>query len=142
MTLSQLIKEVLRGRPVLVGEYRGVKTHVRTYVDENTGETISRVLAHYSVEIISRGNLERVLITEPLPDIVEKPEEANFPYVKGTRMVFFVDSLNWKNGSLSAYLRPGTKPEMLEMDQATPAERAGDAAAGAPVGARAFGFES
>jgi len=43
MTREQLVKEVLKGIPVLVGNYRGSHAEMAVYMDKKTGQAI-----HYS----------------------------------------------------------------------------------------------
>ena len=60
-----------------------------------------------------RGNLARAMFYQRLPESVEKPEEAVFPYQKGKLYVFFLVSLKNDNGQVIGSLsdRP---PELLE----------------------------
>ena len=38
MTIEELVKDVLKGIPVLVGEYRGSHAEMASYVDKKTGK--------------------------------------------------------------------------------------------------------
>jgi hypothetical protein len=113
MTTKQLLQEVLRGRLLIVGEYRGSRAEDAGYVDRKTGEPIRYVRAIHLIECACRGNLDRAMIYERLPEIVEKPEEAMFPYLKGRLHVFFLVSMKKDNGQVIGSMaeRP---PEPLE----------------------------
>jgi hypothetical protein len=100
MTTKELLKEVLLGRLLIVGEYRGSRAEEAGYVDKKTGEAISYVRAIHLVECACRGNLDRAMIYERLPEVIEKPEEAVFHYQKGRRYAFFLVSLKWDKGQV------------------------------------------
>jgi hypothetical protein len=87
------------------------------YVDRTTGEKIGFVRAIILAECQVRGNLARAMFYQRLPEIVEKPEEAVFPYQKGKLYVFFLVSLKNDNGQVIGSLadRP---PELLQDDPA------------------------
>ena len=100
MTANELLKEVLVGRLLIVGEYRGSRAENAGYVDKKSGEAIHYVRAIHLVECACRGNMDRAIIYQRLPEIIEKPEEAVFHYLKGRRYVFFLVSLKWDKGQV------------------------------------------
>jgi hypothetical protein len=100
MTTVELLKEVLVGRLLIVGEYRGSRAEEAGYVDKKSGEAIHYVRAIHLIECACRGNLDRAIIYERLPEIIEKPEEAVFHHLKGRRYVFFLVSLKWDKGQV------------------------------------------
>ena len=83
------------------------------YVDRTTGEKVGYVKAIILAECQVRGNLARAMFYQRLPESVEKPEEAVFPYQKGKQYVFFLVSLKNDNGQVIGSLsdRP---PELLQ----------------------------
>ncbi len=84
MKLEELLKHVLWGRLLVVGEYRGSKAEKKALVDKhNTGEAISYVRAIHLLECRCRGNLDRATVYERLPDVIEEPDEAIFCYERG-----------------------------------------------------------
>jgi len=72
----------------------------------------------------------RAAARKRLPEIVELPEEAKFPYRQGSRMVFFLESVQWRSEQLTGFILSGSKPEVLE-------DEAGSEATDAPSGAPA-----
>jgi hypothetical protein len=131
MKPSELLQEVIKGRLLIVGEFRGAHAAMDGYVDRTTGEKIGYVKAVLLAECHVRGNLARAMFYQRLPDSIEKPEEAVFPYQKGKLYVFFLISLKNDNGQVIGSLsdRP---PELLQ-DQP---EEVGTVSAplGAPMG--------
>ena len=113
MNRAGLLREVLLGRLLIVGEFRGAHAAMDGYVDRTTGEKVGYVKAIILAECQVRGNLARAMFYQRLPESVEKPEEAVFPYQKGKLYVFFLVSLKNDNrqviGSLADRL-----PELLE----------------------------
>jgi hypothetical protein len=130
MTPAELMAEVMVGRLLIVGEYRGAHAAMDGYVDRTTGEKIGYVKAILLAECQSRGNLSRAIFYQRLPDKVHTPEDAVFPYQKGKRYAFFLTSLKNENGQVIGSLsdRP---PEMVEEQQ--PVGTVG-APSGAPMG--------
>jgi hypothetical protein len=100
VSTDELLKELLRGRLLLVGEYRGSRAEMSGYVDRKSGDAIRYVRAIHLVECACRGNLDRAMIYQRLPEAVEKPDEVVFPYVKGSFYVFFLVSCKWDNGQV------------------------------------------
>ncbi len=50
MTREELLRHVVRGRLLLVGEFRGARAEAAGYVDQRTRQAISYVRAVYIVE--------------------------------------------------------------------------------------------
>ena len=113
MNRPELMSEVLMGRLLIVGEFRGAHAALDGYVDKTTGEKVGYVKAIILAECQVRGNLARAMFYQRLPESVETPEEAVFPYQKGKLYVFFLVSLKNDNGQVIGSLadRP---PELLE----------------------------
>ena len=131
MTQLELMAEVMVGRLLIVGEYRGAHAAMDGYVDRTTGEKIGYVKAILLAECQARGNLSRAIFYQRLPDKVHTPEDAVFPYQKGKLYVFFLTSLKNDNGQVIGSLsdRP---PELLQ-DQPEEEGTVG-APSGAPMG--------
>ena len=113
MNQAQLLREVLLGRLLIVGEFRGAHAAMDGYVDRTTGEKIGYVKAIILAECTVRGNLARAMFFQRLPEIVEKPEEDVFPYQKGKLYVFFLVSLKNDNGQVIGSLAD-LPPELLQ----------------------------
>ena len=117
MNRAELLREVLLGRLLIVGEFRGAYASLDGYVDRTTGEKVGYVKAILLAECTVRGNLARAMFYQRLPEIVEKPEEAVFPYRKGNLYVFFLTSLKNDNGQVIGSLSDRA-PELLQDDAA------------------------
>jgi hypothetical protein len=126
MTRDELLQQILRGRLVLVGEFRGAHAESSGYVDQRTGEAISYVRAIYLVECACRGVLDCAIIRQRRLGI-ENPEQVSFPYEKGKLYAFFLEGFKMERGHFSGWI--GDRgPELIET---------GEEALGAPVGAPA-----
>jgi len=113
MNRAELLREVLLGRLLIVGESRGAHAAMDGYVDRTTGEKVGYGKAILLAECTVRGNLARAMFYQRLPESVETPEEAVFPYQKGKLYVFFLVSLKNDNGQVIRSLsdRP---PELMK----------------------------
>ena len=100
MNRAGLLREVLLGRLLIVGEFRGAHAAMDGYVDRTTGEKVGYVKAIILAECQVRGNLARAMFYQRLPDSIETPEEAVFPYQKGRLYAFFLTSLKNDNGQV------------------------------------------
>jgi hypothetical protein len=107
MKRSELMREVVNGRLLIVGEFRGAYADADGYVDRTTGEKIAFVRAIILAECKVRGNLARAMFYQRLPESVETPEEAVFPYV------FFLVTLKNDNGQVIGSLADRA-PELLD----------------------------
>src|SRR5207302_5439306 len=103
MTRDELLKHVLRGRLVLVGEFRGAHAESAGYVNKRTGEAVSYVRATYLVECACRGILERAIIRQKRPEI-EDPEQIKIPYEKGKLYAFFLEGFKLERGHFSGWI--------------------------------------
>ena len=124
MKRKELLQHVLRGRLVLVGEFRGAHAESAGYVDQRSGEAISYVRAIYLVECACRGILDRAIIRQKCLGI-EDPEQVKFPYEKGKLYAFFLEGFKLERGHFSGWI--GDRgPEPIET---------GEEVDGAPSGA-------
>ena len=65
MTGAELLKEVLQGVLLIVGEYRGSYAGMAGYVDKKSGNAIQYVRATHVVECSWHGHIDRVIISKP-----------------------------------------------------------------------------
>jgi hypothetical protein len=128
MTTDELVKQVLQGVLLIVGEYRGSHAEMAGYVDRKFGTAIRYVRATHLVECAWHGHIDRVIITERFPEQITTVEEAQktFTYVRGRRYVFNIDWFKRERGQTYASLS-GWGIEQIE-----DAPEAGGAPAGAP----------
>ncbi len=85
MTRVELMQEVLRGRLLIVGEFRGAHAAMDGYVDKTTGEKVGYVKAIILAECQVRGNLARAMFYQRLPDSIETPEDSIISSVERRR---------------------------------------------------------
>jgi hypothetical protein len=128
MKPAELLREVIGGRLLIVGEFRGAHAETRREVDRKSGEAFSFVQGMLLAECKVRGNLDRAIFYQRFPD-VEDAAEVVFPYMKGKLYVFFLVSLKNERGQVTGSLGD-RKPELLELD-----EEEGGGPVGAPLGA-------
>lgn len=112
MTQVELLRRVMRGELLIVGEFRGARAEVAAYVDKRTGDAISEIRATYLIECACRGDLDRSLIHRKLGGF-KNAEDVLLPQEKGKPYVFFLDSFKWERGGLSGWM-PDREPEPLE----------------------------
>ena len=93
MTENELLKEVLEGGLLIVGEYRGSHAEVAGCVDRKLGSAIQYVRATHLAECAWHGHIDRVIITERFPEQITTVEQAQatFTYSRGRRYVFYID---------------------------------------------------
>ena len=91
MTENELLKEVLQGVLLIVGEYRGSHAEEAGYVDKKFGNAIRYIRATHLVECAWHGHIDRVIITERFPEHITTVEraQATFTYSRGQRYVFY-----------------------------------------------------
>jgi hypothetical protein len=111
MTRDELLRQVLRSRLILVGEFRG-GAESSGYVDQRTGEAISYIRAIYLVECSCRGVLDRAIIRQKRLGI-ETPEQVSFPYEKGKLYAFFLEGFKLERGHFSGWIGDRA-PEAIE----------------------------
>jgi hypothetical protein len=128
MTKDELVKQVLLGIPVLVGNYRGSHAEMCGYVDKKTGKAIHEIRGIHLVECYFYDRVDRVLLYEYFGDTVGSVDEAEatFTYEKGRVYVFYLDYFKRERGQLTGRLA-GWDPEPLEI---------GEEAGCSPVGER------
>ena len=119
ITQSALLKEVMRGVLLIVGDYRGSQAEAAGYVDRKTGEAIRYVRAIHLIECACRGNIDRAIITQMMPEGVVIPEEVQFSYIRGRKYVFFLDSLRWERGQVTCRMAT-REPEEIEGAEEAP----------------------
>ncbi len=112
MTRAELLRQVLRGRLLLVGEFRGARAESAGFVDKRTGQAISYVRAIYLLECACRGSIDRAVIRQRLLD-VENPDDRLFPYEKGKLYVFSLESFRLERGTLTGWM-DHREPEAIE----------------------------
>lgn len=127
MTRDELLQHILRGRLLLVGEFRGAHAESAGYVDQRTGEAISYVRAIYLVECACRGILDRAIIRQKRLGI-EDPEQVTFPYEKGKLYAFFLEGFKLERGHFSGWI--GDRgPELIDSNEEALAAPGGAASA-------------
>ena len=106
MTRAELLRDVLKGFLLIVGEYRGSYAELAGYVDKKSGAAIQHVRATHLAECAWCGHLDRVIVTEYFPETVSTVEEAQatFNYVRGQLYVFYIEWFKRERGHTSARL--------------------------------------
>ena len=112
MTRAELLSHILRGRLLLVGEYRGARAESAGFVDERTGQAVSYVRAVYIVECACRGVLDRAIIRQKRLGI-ESPNDVPFPDQKGKCYVFFLEGFKLERGVFTGWMGE-RDPEPIE----------------------------
>ena len=128
MTTEELLKQVLQGFLVLVGDYRGSDAEMAGYVNKKTGQAIQYVRGIHLVECFFYDRVDRVLLFEYFPETVGSVDEAKatFTYERGRKYVFYLEWFKRERGQLIGRLA-GWDPEPLEI-----AEEAGGSPRGEP----------
>src|SRR5437667_11870931 len=118
MTTDELVKQVLQGILVLVGEYRGSHAEMAGYVDKKSGEAIRHVRAIHLVECVWYDRVDRVLLMQYFADNITRVEQAieTFRYERGRKYVYCLESFKRERGQLTGRLA-GWDPEPLEITQ-------------------------
>jgi hypothetical protein len=100
ITEAELLKEVLHGMLLIVGEYRGSRVESAGYVSHKSGDSIKYIRATHLLECVWAGHFDRVTITQAFPESFPTVEaaEASFNYIKGRRYVFYLDSFKRERG--------------------------------------------
>jgi hypothetical protein len=127
MTTDELVKQVLQGILVLIGDYRGSHAEMTGYVDKNSGQAIRSVRAIHLVECVWYDRVDRVLLMQYFGGgATLEQATATFRYEKGRKYVFYLDSFKRERGQLTGRLAEWD-PEPLEL-----AEEAGGSPQGGP----------
>ena len=116
MTTEELLKHVLQGFLVLVGDYRGSHAEMAGYVNKKTGQAIQYVRGIHLVECFFYDRVDRVLLYEYFPETVGSVEEAEatFTYERGRKYAFDLEWFKRERGQLIGRLA-GWNPEPLEI---------------------------
>lgn len=119
MTHAELLREILRGSLLVVGEYRGSRAELAGYVDRKTGEAIHYIRAIHLIECLCRGLVDRAIIMQRLPEIFETVEEAEaaFRYVRGRKYAFFLESMRWERGQVTGWIGAREPQEIAELEE-------------------------
>jgi hypothetical protein len=115
MTREQLLQHILRGRLLIVGEFRGARAETAGYVDQRTGAAIAYVRAIYIIECACRGVLDRAIIRQKRIGI-EDPGQVQFALEKGKHYVFFLEGFKLERGMFSGWMAD-REPELVETGQ-------------------------
>jgi len=97
MTQQELVSEILKGRPLVLVEYRSFKEDVIRYRDKKTGNAIEQSILKHSVEMGS----SQVLVSEWLPQD-HKKGTASSPYRKGEIVAFEIEGMESQQGFYKA----------------------------------------
>lgn len=110
MTQEQLFAEILKGKPLILVEYRGCKPDTIKYRDKKSGNAVERVVAKHSVEM---GDAQ-VMVTEWMDDGV-KADAIKSPFSKGERCILELEGMEPMQGFFKAAgqlhsFEPAAKP--------------------------------
>lgn len=115
MTADELVRQVLQGILVLVGDYRGSHAEMAGYVDKKSGQAIHSVRAIHLVECVWYDRLDRVLLMQYFGGGATLEEAtATFRYERGRKYVFYLDAFKRERGQLTGRLAEWD-PEPLEI---------------------------
>src|SRR5215813_2479095 len=116
MTTQDLLKQVLQGILVLVGEYRASHAEMAGYLDRKSGQAIQSVRAIHLVECVWYDRVDRVVLMQYFAGNITTVEQAvaTFTYERGRKYVFYLEAFKWERGQLTGRLS-GWDPEPLEM---------------------------
>jgi hypothetical protein len=127
MTTDELVKQVLQGILVLVGDYRGSHAEMAGYVDRKSGQAIRSVRAIHLVECVWYDRVDRVVLMQYFGGgATLEQAAATFRYEKGRKYVFYLDSFKRERGQLTGRLGEWD-PEPIEI-----ADEAGGSPDGEP----------
>ena len=115
MTTDELVKQLLQGILVPVGDYRGSHAEMAGYVDKKSGQAIRSVRAIHLVECVWYDRVDRVLLMQYFGGgATLEQAAATFRYERGRKYVFYLDSFKRERGQLIGRLA-GWDPEPLEI---------------------------
>ncbi len=120
MSTAELLKEVLQGVLLIVGEYRGSHAELAGYVDKKFGTAIQYVRAIHIVECSWHGHLDRVIITEKFSETFTTAEQAaaTFNYVRGRKYVFYIEAVKRERGQTLARMAAWGPEEIEGIEEA------------------------
>jgi len=127
MTPEELLRRMLLGHFILVGEVRAADVGETGFVDTKTGLSAKILRITYFVELPHNGAYEIAKIIRFAPRGVTDPAQVPVGVEKGRRYAFDLDSIERKHGFLHARMRTAL-PELIEF---------GVPPLGAPAGAPA-----
>jgi len=117
MTTDELLRQVLQGNLILVGEYRGSHAEMAGYVDKKSGQAIRSVRAIHLVECVWYDRVDRVLLMQYFGGgATLEQAAATFRYERGRKYVFYLESFKRERGQLTGRLA-GWDPEPLEISE-------------------------
>lgn len=102
-------------------------------MDKKTGEAIGYVQAIHLLECGCRGNLDRAVIYERMPETVDIQDPTQFELERGRLFVFFVSSIKNERGQVIGFATE-RKAERIDFEVEN-----GAAACGTPSGAPQVG---
>jgi hypothetical protein len=115
MTTDELVKQLLQGILVLVGEYRGSHAEMAGYVDKKSGQAIRSVRAIHLVECVWYDRVDRVVLMQYFGGgATLEQAAATFRYERGRKYVFYLASFKRERGQLTGRLAEWD-PEPLEI---------------------------
>lgn len=98
-----LLKYLMQGAPLLVGEYRGTKIDKVDYTDSQTGKPASFLKVTHSVEVEdAKGQVEHLDVSERQPKEVDSPDKVVIGLRKGQRVALRLQGLQRVKGRLEA----------------------------------------
>jgi hypothetical protein len=120
MTTAELLREVLQGVLLIVGDYRGSHAEAAGYVDKKSGEKINYIRAIHLVECCWHGHIGPVLVTQRFPEVVQTVEQAasTFTYTRGRKYAFYIDWFKRDRGQLLASMSAWDPDEIEEPKEA------------------------
>src|SRR6266446_9220311 len=120
MSTAELLKEVLQGVLLIVGEYRGSHAELAGYVDKKFGTAIQYVRAIHIVECSWHGHLDRVIITEKFAETFTTAEQAaaTFNYIRGRKYVFYIEAVKRERGQTLARMAAWGPEEIEGIEEA------------------------
>jgi hypothetical protein len=118
MTTDDLVKQLLQGILVLIGEYRGSHAEMAGFVDRKSGQAIRHVRAIHLVECVWYDRVDRVLLMQYFGSNIATIEQATatFRYERGQKYVFYLESFKRERAQLTGRLAEWD-PEPLEISE-------------------------
>lgn len=117
MTTDDLLKQVLQGNLLLVGDYRGSHAELAGYVDKKSGQAIRSVRAIHLVECVWYDRVDRVVLMQYFGGgATLEQAAATFRYERGRKYVFYLESFKRERGQLTGRLAEWD-PEPLEISE-------------------------
>jgi hypothetical protein len=120
ITQADLLKELLQGLLLIVGEYRGSHAEMSGFCDRKSGEKIEYIRAMHLIECAWQGHIGPVLITQRFPELVATLEQAvaTFRYTRGRKYVFYIEWFKRDRGQTLAAMSAWEPDEVEEVKEA------------------------